>query len=492
MTDYSTARIEQAMAAIKRYIDAEMGRSAESVMGRTSSFWKVEFAARPNYPTVSDYLAFRREGFTHGMADGFSFDLANARAQSLAAEEGHARRTYEIFRQSADPARVAALDEAALGAPFVFEHAGASRSASFWTNAITALRVKDILDTQGLSGRPLDMLEIGAGWGCMAQQLHQLLDMRSYTIIDLPQNLFLSSTYVAATTNRKLLFARGEEKSVTTDPGTLLCALPGAVPSIGQKYDVVVNSFSLQEMDLETVQAYFTWIGQALKEDGVFISFNSHGKAGVHAPSDYPLGQFQLRGLGMFRAYPSGLLNTIPYEMILAPRKNGPPPDPVLLDTLCCLMQFGLADDLETISAAFTSHTLAVELDNALRDLSGYFSADRDSRIAALHRTAAALPKALHAYLSGLDAFAREDWKAARPLLDAALDAGLKGFARLRASAKLAILTKSKMPPRWDLDFDARQAYPELAEMLDQANPNPFTVQFNRIVSVELPMRKRA
>jgi len=42
MTDYSTARIEQAMAAIKRYIDAEMGRSAESVMGRTSSFWKVE------------------------------------------------------------------------------------------------------------------------------------------------------------------------------------------------------------------------------------------------------------------------------------------------------------------------------------------------------------------------------------------------------------------------------------------------------------------
>src|SRR5581483_12431716 len=101
MTDYSTAHVEQAMAAIKGYIDAEMGRSAESVMGRTSNFWKVQFAARPNYPTVSDYLAFRREGFTHGMADGFSFDLTNARAQSLAAEEEHARRTYEIFRQSA-------------------------------------------------------------------------------------------------------------------------------------------------------------------------------------------------------------------------------------------------------------------------------------------------------------------------------------------------------------------------------------------------------
>ena len=117
MTDYSTARVEQAMSAIRGYIDAEMEGSAQSVMGRTSGFWKMEFAARPNYPSAYDYLAFRREGFTHGMADGFSFDMANARAHSLAAEEGHARRTYEIFRQSANPARVVALDEAVLGAP---------------------------------------------------------------------------------------------------------------------------------------------------------------------------------------------------------------------------------------------------------------------------------------------------------------------------------------------------------------------------------------
>jgi putative sugar O-methyltransferase len=489
MTFYSTAHIEHAMAAIKGYIDSEMEHSAKSVMGRTSGFWKVEFAARPNYPTVSDYLAFRREGFTHGMADGFSFDLASGRALSLAAEEGHATRTYEIFRQSADPARVAALDEAALGAPFVFKHAGANRSASFWTNAITALRVKDILAARGPIGRSLDMLEIGAGWGCMAQQVHQLLDINSYTIVDLPQNLFLSATYVAATTKRRLLFATGTEKSVNADRGSLLCALPGAVPSIAQKYDVVVNSFSLQEMDLETVQAYLAWIGQALKEDGVFISFNSHGKAGVAAPSDYPLEYFHLDHLGMFRAFPSGLMNTVPYEMALSPRKGRGSPDPEMLNVICCLLQFGLGDDLKPICSAFTTGALREETATALRALTNYFSTDRIARAAALEYSAAGLPPAVHAYLRALDAFAREDWQKARPLLEEALQAGLKGFARLRACTKLAILTKSRTLAGWSEDFDARLAYPELAQMLDKADPNPFIVQFDRIVSVDLPVK---
>ena len=73
MGAYSITRVAQSMTAIRDYIEAETDKSTSSVLGRTSGFWQVEFAARPNYPSVSDYLAFRREGFTHGMADGFSF-----------------------------------------------------------------------------------------------------------------------------------------------------------------------------------------------------------------------------------------------------------------------------------------------------------------------------------------------------------------------------------------------------------------------------------
>src|SRR4051812_18937029 len=100
MTSYPLSRIEAVLPRVTAYVDRQAGNSASSVLGRTSGFWAVEFAARPNYPTVSDYLSFRREGFTHGMADGFSFDLADAKALSLAKESAHARATFEIFRQS--------------------------------------------------------------------------------------------------------------------------------------------------------------------------------------------------------------------------------------------------------------------------------------------------------------------------------------------------------------------------------------------------------
>ena len=327
------------------------------------------------------------------------------------------------------------------------------------------------------------------GWGCMAQQVHQLLDVRSYTIIDLPQNLFLSSTYLAATANRRLQFARGEGKSVMTEPGSLLCALPGSVLTISQKYDVVVNSFSLQEMDLETVQAYLAWVGQALNDDGIFISFNAHGKAGVRAPSDYPLDAFRLESLGMFRAFPSGLLNTIPYEIVLTSRKGGTPPDAGLLDSLGCLFQLGLGDDLAPTCEQFVQGRLAPATDKILRQLGGFFSPAADKRKTALAGDVSSAMPAIHAYLAGLNSFAADDASTARSQFQKSLEAGLKGFARLRACAHLSLLAGRKDLPEWTADFDALLAYPELRRMLDERDRNQFLAQFNRIVSADLPRR---
>ena len=492
MTDYSIARLEQAVAAITAYIEAEMGRSARSVLGRTSGFWRDEFAARPNYPSVSDFMAFRREGFTLGMADSFSYDPAAARQANIKKERDHAGRTCEIFRQSADPFRIITLDEPTLGAPFVFESHGVHRSASFWTNATTALHVRDTLERLGLTGRALNILEIGAGWGCVAHQLHQLLDVRSYAIVDLAENLALSAAYVSSTLDLELQFATGAPASVLARPNALICALPGMVSVIGQKYEAVVNTFSLQEMELDTVQGYFAWIAQVLSEDGVFLSFNSHGKSGVKVPSDYPLEEFHLDRLAMFRAYPSGLLNTIPYEMILSRRRGRAAVDPQLLNTLCCLIQFGLGDDLKPLCDAFIRHALPPEIDRALREFSGFFSLSAQRRAEALGGAAAAVLPAIHAYLRGMDAFARKDKAAAQAAFASALDGGLQGFARLRASAHLAILTGQKTLPKWQTDFDAYMAYPELAQMLADSNAGPFTVQFERIVSVELPALETA
>ena len=82
------------------------------------------------------------------------------------------------------------------------------------------------------------------------------------------------------------------------------------------------------------------------------------------------------------------------------------------------------------------------------------------------------------------------DMPAALPLLQKALQAGLKGFARLRACAHLALLQGQKNLPEWSADFDALLAYPELARMLEDRDRGQFRAQFDRIVSVDLPGRR--
>lgn len=476
----SISAAEAALAAVTNYIKAEAARSETTALGRTSEFWRGVFSERPNFPSLCEFLAFRRSNFGYGMAD--------ERQGTLAQEHDQARRSFEIFRQSADKKSMAALDESPLGAPYVFKHEGVSRSAAFWTNATTALRTKDFLESYGEVGGAVNALEIGAGWGCAAHLLHQLCEVNSYTILDLPENLALSSTYLTSTLGLGLCFLDGSGAARMAEARSLVCGLPGAAKYVTQKFDFILNSFSLQEMELDTVQAYFAFIAETLSDNGLFISFNSHGKSGVRRPSQYPFQAFRLRHLGMFRRYPSGLLNTIPYEAVLSLRRPGDEPcDQELLETLCCLMQFGLGDDLEGVCRQFVHGTLAADTEQVLRELLYYFSPSPEIRARALSPDLARIFPALHAYLNGMNAFVCHDAVSARDDFEQALDAGLRGFARLRASAHLAILKKTKSLPAWSEDFDALMAYPELSAMLKESNPSPFLGQFQRIVAVDLP-----
>jgi putative sugar O-methyltransferase len=476
----SIAAAEAALAAVIRYIESEAGSSAKTALGQTSDFWRGVFSERSNFPSLCEFLAFRRSDFGYGMAD--------ERQGTIEKEWSQARRSFEIFRQSADARRMATLDEATLGAPYVFECQGVSRSAAFWTNAVTALRTKELLESFGETGRSIDVLEIGAGWGCAAHLLHQLCDINSYTVLDLPENLTLSAAYLTSTLGLKLAFLNEAAASAAVNPRSLVCGLPGAASRITRKFDLVLNSFSLQEMELATVRAYFEFIAGSLTTEGVFVSLNSHGKSGVRRPSQYPLSSFRLRRLGMFRRYPSGLLNTIPYEMVLSTRtSDGLSCDPILMDVLCCLMQFGLGDDLEHICSQFVESSLNSNMGNALRTLAFYFSPLPASRAKSLSSEVARVLPAPYFYLKAMNALANGDTVAACADFEAAIEAGLQGFARFRASAHISILKKQRSLSGWFEDFDGVMAYPELAEMLRESNLGPFAGQFERIVGVDLP-----
>lgn len=474
----SIASLELNFALVRNVIEGDVAASSATAWGRTSDFWKGIFGERSNFPSVQEFLAFRRADFGYGMAD--------ERQGEVAREEEHFRRTVEIFRQSVDVGQVLALDEDGLGAPYVFESGGAWRSAAFWTNACTALRIRDLYRVHGRTSQPLSILEIGAGWGCASHLLHQLLDVENYTIIDLPENLFLSTNYLSATLGRPLqALPIGSSGPHTINPGHIAFGLPGCVPGIAQKFDLIVNTFSLQEMDLATVQAYFNWVAEALSPEGIFVSLNSHGKAGVIRPSDYPVDAFELCHLGMFRDYPTGMMNTIPYEMVLK-RKSGGAIDHDILDVIGCLVQFGLGDDLKEICSDLARGTLRTDVANGLVAIKGFFSTSAQRRAQSLPDVDAGPLAAISAYLRGMHAFVAGDRAVASASMQAALASGLKGFARLRAVAHLSILRGVTTLPEWDTDFDALLAYPELRRMLDESDPSPFTVQFERIVSANL------
>lgn len=253
----SVQEIRDVLTEVRSFIDHEATSSASTVMGRTSRFWKELFDERQNFPTVAEFLAFRHSNFAYGMAD--------ERQGSLEHERLHAARTFDIFKHSVSPAEVAQVEEPSLGAPFVFDFGGVTRSAAFWVNAATAHRVRQCVAETSLAPRPLHVLEIGAGWGATSYQLHHLLDIDSYTIVDLPQNLLLSTTYLRNTLPDRALGLIGQDGPELSEHShkSIVGMLPGALPRLATKHDVILNSFSLQEMDLDTVQAYFSWIEQS-------------------------------------------------------------------------------------------------------------------------------------------------------------------------------------------------------------------------------------
>ena len=471
----TVADLARHLTAIEAFIGAEAARSATSVAGRTSRFWSDLFQSRPNFPDLCAFLGFRRDGFGYGMAD--------ERQGGVDHERQHHARNAEIFRWSVDPALIGVVDEPTLGAPYVFEAHDVCRSAAFWVNAATAHRVSQFVAAYGPRKRRLRVLEIGAGWGAGAYQIHHLLPVESYTIVDLPENLLLSMAYLGATLGREPFLIQCEGGRIDDVPGrTLAGLLPGALPRLGMRYDLILNSFSLQEMDRDTVEAYLSWIEGALADDGLFVSFNAHGKAGIRRPSEYRYERFHLHHLGMFRRFPSGFENTIPSEVVVS-RRRAPSCEGQAIETLCLLHQFGLDRDLDDLTRATVERTLSSEQQSILAALHGFFSPDSALREAALDQPCLAAVPGIAAYLDGQHRMVQGDVEAAQTRTAQSLERGLDGFAAVRATVTLAILSgQRQIAPRPDL-LDAATAYPDVARMLDQGDLDTLIRRFHTIMA---------
>lgn len=252
-TTMQLGNLQERIAIVRAAIERNAEQSRHTAIGQTSKFWAELFGMRRIYPDLNALMVCRREGNILGVGDDPQGSFERERA--------YADRVHYIFRDMVNQDFVRRLPELTFGSPLVFEHDGIARSANFWINAATTSRFVDFVKKFGKKG-PLRVLEIGPGWGMCVYQLHNSIDIESYTLVDLPENLYISTLHLGTVLpERKIKFIDVEgEKVREIAPGTLSACLPGAIHRIEAQFDLVVNSFSMQEMDLELVRGYIDWI----------------------------------------------------------------------------------------------------------------------------------------------------------------------------------------------------------------------------------------
>ncbi|HEX7300701.1 MAG TPA: putative sugar O-methyltransferase [Solirubrobacteraceae bacterium] len=401
-----------------------------------SDFWREILGARVNYPSFDDMLVMRR-GFTYPIAD-------RAKAEDLEAERAYARAAWDVVGRTVPETYFHRFDESAVGAPTSFSFAGRALTAGGIVNALTSYRILAATERLGLAGRSLRVLEIGAGYGQVAHQLLQQLDIASYVVCDLPENAFLTAFYLQANHPARTATFVPDSGAADDAPAGLVFTIPPYLHELEGEFDVIINSYSFQEMRLDSVREYVAFAAERLSPAGFVYSLNAHAKAGVERPSGYDIECFELETLACPRRYPWQPNGTVPYELVMRPRAA-----PALsgerlarrrdqLDGLGGAMQLGLSDELAPLLERFVDGEEGAA-DAGLDALASAFRGDTDQRRRAVERVGGSVGT----YLAGVLAFVAGDDVVARPVLRSALDSLPDTHARVWALTVLASLVSA-------------------------------------------------
>jgi putative sugar O-methyltransferase len=419
-------------AAYERCVAFVGEARAGGAEAHVSDFWREIFDDRPNYPSFNEMLLLRR---------GFSYAIGDSGSADAHAEHRTARAHWDVVRRVVPGAHFDRFEESSVGSPFAFTFGGRTLSAAGTVNALTSYRIVSACERAGLARRPLRVLEIGAGYGGVADQLLQMLDISLYAICDLPENGFLSGFCLqAAHPEREALFLGGSGVPQGAAPG-LLFALPDDLELLDGEFDLIVNSYSFQEMTAASVHDYVDFAARRLIADGLLYSLNSHGKAGVRRPSDYEVERFAVEQLACPRPFPWQINGTVPYELVLrrrtAPELTGArlARRRTQLDGLGRAMQLGLTDELGALLDAFAGGEEGAP-NEGLDALAGAFAGRIDERREAARR----VPGAVGAHLTGVLSFVDGDDSGAADALAQALQGLGQSHARVWALTVLGSL----------------------------------------------------
>lgn len=136
--------------------------------------------------------------------------------------------------------------------------------------------------------------EIGGGYGSFAQKIIRKLKCK-YVSIDLPEANFLSSYYLKEHFKNLKFIGNCEISNnildkKTFDENDVFILNPwNKISEI--KFDLIINTRSMMEMDKEIIKEYFKFIENNIEDRGFFFNINRYRKKSVGYPIhffDYP------------------------------------------------------------------------------------------------------------------------------------------------------------------------------------------------------------
>jgi putative sugar O-methyltransferase len=157
-------------------------------------------------------------------------------------------------------------------------------SAQQRINALHGSGVLDFVRARAAVRGHARVLEIGAGYGNLAYNLHRMLGPVDYTVVDLPESMIYSSVYLSTVLpQRRCTVVAPGARLPASQPGTTFVAnhlLEEVLPQIGE-VDLVINVMSLSEMSPVQVAYYGNCVSELIGADGVFFEQN-YLLPGVH------------------------------------------------------------------------------------------------------------------------------------------------------------------------------------------------------------------
>lgn len=129
--------------------------------------------------------------------------------------------------------------------------------------------------------------EIGGGYGSFAQKIIKRFNCK-YVSIDLPEGNFLASYYLknhfkdlSIVGNCELI--NNELDEATFEKNDIFILNPwNKISNI--KFDLIINTRSMMEMNKDVIKYYFDFIHTHIKKDGFFLNINRYRKKSVGYP----------------------------------------------------------------------------------------------------------------------------------------------------------------------------------------------------------------